>query len=558
MKKAAIAYIIMAVIFAGIGGACGWYLAIKKGPAANAPGGHDDHADHADHAGHDHAAHDDAGDESVLSPQALANMGIEVIEIEEEDFFVYESVPASIAETPLSEQPVTAPIGGIVQVVSPRLGQKVNGGEVVVRLVRDSLPRPELGLTEDLLKPATEQFHSTARELRQALKALEIFEEELDRLNQFDLMTGDGLPLIPRQNLIGLRYERARTQQTIDDLRRELRIHGITEEQLATIQAGGEVDLNLQIWQAVLKRNGIWDETGQVLLKTLDEDQQQRPWVIAMIGELLTQNLLSPELRDWLTADDYASKHFIHISGLLFGGESLTSIRQLYSLGALEPVVEIKAPDNVPAWDVQALLVKSGDHVERGQALLVLGNAREMILEAHPVAGETVALLQALEKNSLLSATPLVTDSGPTLTDLRIELLTGGDNDRSLARIPVRNEVHAVTRNGDAGEYRSWRLRTGLRYMLRVPVRKIPDALVVPADAVVSDGADRVVYVQNGDQFAPAKVVVSYADHEVAVLGEGSEVFAGDPVVTVGAFALSLALRAGDGGAIDPHAGHNH
>ena len=84
------------------------------------------------------------------------------------------------------------------------------------------------------------------------------------------------------------------------------------------------------------------------------------------------------------------------------------------------------------------------------------------------------------------------------------------------------------------------------------------DLRYATADALADDGPDKVVYIQNGDSFKPAKVVVLYQDHDVVVLdSKTSELFPGDSVVQTGAFGLSLALKS-SGGAIDPHAGHNH
>ncbi len=94
--------------------------------------------------------------------------------------------------------------------------------------------------------------------------------------------------------------------------------------------------------------------------------------------------------------------------------------------------------------------------------------------------------------------------------------------------------------------------------MVRIPMETFEGVFVLPADAVTDEGPDKVVFIQDGDSFKPAKVVIRYQDDEVVVLDSGqSELFPGDSVVVRGAFALGFALKAGSG-SIDPHAGHQH
>jgi hypothetical protein len=53
-------------------------------------------------------------------------------------------------------------------------------------------------------------------------------------------------------------------------------------------------------------------------------------------------------------------------------------------------------------------------------------------------------------------------------------------------------------------------------------------------------------------------VRVEHLDASVAVVANDGAIFEGDGIVLKGAYALSLALQAGSGGAVDPHAGHSH
>src|SRR5262249_33490140 len=120
-------------------------------------------------------------------------------------------------------------------------------------------------------------------------------------------------------------------------------------------------------------------------------------------------------------------------------------------------------------------------------------------------------------------------------------------------------EVWVVHSDAESRRFRTWRLRSGQKYMLRLPTDRFDDVFVLPAGAVADDGADKVVFVADEDSFEPAKVVVLYQDDEVAIVDPArSAVATGAEVVQQNAFGLSLALKASSGQAIDPHAGHHH
>lgn len=554
MKKlTALAYIIMSLVFAALGVAGGWHLSNRTGGGhADAPADHDDHADHEDD---EHEGHTDGL--LVFSPQALANMGVTVAELEEGAFAVTENIPATVVETPQTEQPVVAPVSGVVQTVTPRLGQRVAAGDVVVTILRDALPRPELGLTEGMLQPATEEYHATKSALRQALKGRELLAREIARLESLGTAQGSDLPLIPRQELITLGYELEKLDLEAENARRELRLHGLTDAQVATIAAGEEPDLNLSIWRGVLQRNGFWNAEAEQLMELMPAETRAHPWLIATLGEMVMQDLLSAELLAWMAADAVARRHVLAVAAMLMEGQSLVAIRRLAAAGALEAEVRVTIPAAAADWDLHDLHVKPGDHVDTGQVLLTLANPRDVYLDAFPVGSEVTAMRTALLQQAPINATPLVAGSGPTLTDLRLQRMAGGEDDRPLARILLRNTLLAET-EADGAHYRSWALRPGLRYLLHVPIRQLDDVLVVPAAAVVDNGADKVVYIQNGAGFLPRRVELLHADHEHAVLGPRSELFPGDPVVVSGAFAINLAQRAASGAGADPHAGHNH
>ena len=127
--------------------------------------------------GAEHAAADEHGDEHAdehgphLSEATLTNLGVEVAPIELTRFVRRMRVAATVVDTPRTELPVFAPMGGRVDRIDVVEGMVTGPGEPLASLVREALPRPELTLTAEVLRPAQERLHETVLELRRALRA---------------------------------------------------------------------------------------------------------------------------------------------------------------------------------------------------------------------------------------------------------------------------------------------------------------------------------------------------------------------------------------------------
>ena len=557
MKSVAVVLVCIAMAVMGLG--VGYFSAPKASASAGAhgTGEKEPEGEHKEHG-------------PKISPQAIKNLGVETKEVETSTFVQARSVPAIISKAPLSEQPLTTPVAGTVKEVLIYPGSIAMGDTVAFRIVRDPLPRPTLVLTQELIKPAAEQFHETLGEVKRALRGVEVLKTELDRIKNYTAQGGtdQSLPLIPRKTEIDLRYELAKGNQELENAREKLKLHGLDDLQVKQLEDGYDLaELNNEIWQRALKRNGLWPRLADLTLAALPEDVRKLPWTIAAIGELSAAGLANQELADWLKARPEAGKYFISIAGLIQQGSSLEHIDTLFKQKALSPIVEVKVPNfkTVSDWDVMRVLVKFNDRVEAGAKLAELADRREMVLKAEPVGSDMPLLLAALENGTELEAAPLISGSGPDLKSLHV-LYTDSDNRSEesptvglVAYLRVPNTPIGMSSVKDVPlKFRSWKLRSGLRYQLRVPLRQWKDVIVLPAESVTDDGADKVVYVRNGDSFESKKVVVAYQNHEVIVLdAKNSDVFSGDEVVVRGAFGLGLAMKSGTG-AVDPHAGHSH
>jgi hypothetical protein len=237
---------------------------------------------------------------------------------------------------------------------------------------------------------------------------------------------------------------------------------------------------------------------------------------------------------------------FHELVALVQAGHSLADIRDLHAAGFLDPEVRIPAPGGAPAWEVREVRVKPGEMVEPGTVLAVLANPERVALEIAPPGVDIALVDRALRSRTPLEARPLLEGEAPPLEGIRLEAFRGREGTESGPRAfaVVRNEAVLHEADGKQGPRRTWALRPGMRYMVRLPVRSIPDAFVLPRRAVVKDGLERVVFLRSGDGFRRQPVRIVHEDREAAVAADDGSLFPGDPVVVTGAFSIALALRA--------------
>jgi hypothetical protein len=104
----------------------------------------------------------------------------------------------------------------------------------------------------------------------------------------------------------------------------------------------------------------------------------------------------------------------------------------------------------------------------------------------------------------------------------------------------------------------SWKYRPGQRLQLRVPVEEWEQQFVLPVEALAQEGAEYYVFQENGDHFDRIPVHVKYKDQFSVVISNDGSLFPGDVIARRGAHQMQMHLKNQSGGAVDPHAGHNH
>ena len=210
---------------------------------------------------------------------------------------------------------------------------------------------------------------------------------------------------------------------------------------------------------------------------------------------------------------------------------------------------------------LQRLDVHKGQSVNAGETLCILTDYDELFIEGMAFEQDVSQLRQASAEEWTVDAIfQQPGDKTEVLEDLDIAYLANQvDADSRTLRFYVRlpNTV-TKDRRADGNRFVEWKYLPGQRLQLRVPVEQWPDQIVLPINAVASEGAEYFVFQQNGDHFDRVPVHVKFKDQYSAVIENDGSLFAGDVVAMRGAHQMQMALKNKSGGGVDPHAGHNH
>jgi membrane fusion protein, heavy metal efflux system len=226
----------------------------------------------------------------------------------------------------------------------------------------------------------------------------------------------------------------------------------------------------------------------------------------------------------------------------------------------LSPFPEASA-DGTPAplFEVEELKVQLGEQVQAGQVAVYLADHQQLYIEGRGFR-EDAALLERSIANGRPVRPVFVGevdgDWPPLKQELTIQYLANTLDPVSQTfpfYIPLTNQSREYSRQGKS--HRIWRFRPGERVRLSVRVREIPGVFVLPADAVVREGAEAYVFRQNGDWFERKPVQVLFEDASHVVLADDGSVHAGAFIAHNGATALNRARKAQSSG--DRH-GHDH
>jgi hypothetical protein len=252
------------------------------------------------------------------------------------------------------------------------------------------------------------------------------------------------------------------------------------------------------------------------------------------------------------------------------------------------PMAE-QLPDRLShVYEVQELKVTLGEQVQPGQLLCYLTDHQALYIEGRALKQEVALLERAvrlgwfvraefpqddaaawlpfrrdlplLSLAALLRADCLVPMTPPD-GFLPIRFLANTVDPASQTYpfyLPLPNQHREYANAGTT--YRIWRYRPGQRLLLHAPVEQFENVFVLPADAVVREGAEVYIFRQNGDFFERKPVQLLHLDQRFAVLANDGAITPGNFLAHNAAAALNFALKAqaagGDAG--DDHHHHHH
>ncbi len=255
---------------------------------------------------------------------------------------------------------------------------------------------------------------------------------------------------------------------------------------------------------------------------------------------------------------------------LMLHGFSNEQVDEILRTRTLLQFLDVRAPsaemsagaESPPRFQVLELSVKRGQHVDAGATLAELGDYQLLFIEGTAFEQEIPAIHALASQDWKVSA---VIDSEGTnpqvIPDLELEFLEAKVDAESRAfhfYVLLPNELAPSKRPEGVGQMITWKYKPGQRVQLRVPIEKLPDCIVLPATAVAKDGLETYVFQQNGRNFQRRPVQVAVQDPLSVVIANDGSLFPGDKVAANGAQQMLIALKNKSGGAIDPHAGHNH
>lgn len=215
-----------------------------------------------------------------------------------------------------------------------------------------------------------------------------------------------------------------------------------------------------------------------------------------------------------------------------------------------------------PVLQVEEIKVDPGQSVTAGTPLAILANHAELHLEGSAFEQDVEAIHRAAGKDWSVAALLESQSRQPeVIHGLKILYLSNRVDAATRAYhfyVTFPNELLRESRTPDGRRLVYWRYKPGQRAHILVPVERWTDRIVLPATAIAQEGPESYVFVPNGDHFQRRPVHVEFMDQLSAVIEPDGSLYPGETVAKTGAHQLQLAIKNKSGGAIDPHAGHNH
>lgn len=185
------------------------------------------------------------------------------------------------------------------------------------------------------------------------------------------------------------------------------------------------------------------------------------------------------------------------------------------------------ASDESAPFELQELQVELGEQVQAGQTLCRLSNHQSLAIEGRAFRDETSLLERSVQKQW-----PVEVDFQEDASSEwpRIEqpfaisyiANTIDPATRTFAfLIPLDNQFRAVDHKDR--QQILWRFRPGQKVLIKIRVEELTNVFVLPAAAVVFEGADAYIFTQNVNTFERKAVQIVFRDRDrIVIANDGS------------------------------------
>lgn len=459
----------------------------------------EDHADEHEHEGHDHEAAE--GELFDITLAAQQTLGLERGTPELSDFVQHISLPAMVRERPaVSNLHASSKIDGIVRKIYVSEGQSVREGDPLV----------ELELTGESLA-------SSQSVLLDSLNQLEIATSNLERLAPIANQGG-----VPRKDWIEQRNEQKRLRSIVESKRQELLVQGFDPVDIDRIEKDGK------------------------LLRTI---------TIRVPEGIRPESMNDParELRQQMAIGTQSDNSI--------GTDDVSPIDD-----DLNPLAVSSTSKDPWVYSIEKLYVYPGTMTTAGEALCDLAFHETLLLEGQAFERDLPTLTRLMQSGEGVRV-QMGSDESPVFyDDIPIIYLDNHiDPESQVVRFYMElvNDVSAETKNQSGALFRSWKFRPAQRGHVLLPEKSWKNNFVLPAEAVASDGLDRIVFELSKVhrpknepahcEVQPIRVAVLYEDRRHVVVRSDGELTADTEIAMNNAYMLLLQMNSAAGGG-----GHTH
>ena len=324
----------------------------------------------------------------------------------------------------------------------------------------------------------------------------------------------------PGDRLVTVRLVSDYLQQAQSDLFKAVRETEIVNTEIARIQA--------------MVERGIVPEKRVIQLR--QDIERQRSQIDAICQDLVTRGFNDAQVAE--------AKQ----------GRFLTTIEikaPIKRSDSYQTELKLNQSNDQPAksqfFEVQQLVSELGHQVRPGEQIAVLSDHQHLFVRGHAFKREAGTLERVMKKGWSVGVEFVddIPENWPNLNQrFKIRHLANEVDPESRTFdfiIPMENQSR-IYKDGDRTSI-VWRFRPGQRVRLQVPVEKIEGVLVLPAVAVVRDGAEVYAFQAAGRFYRRFPVHLMYQDRHNVVLANDGSLPVGAEVAQCAAASLNRILK---------------